>query len=170
MKGIAAGISLAATVLPLVEPAINIAQDQINKIAEERNQLVEVPELYSKGFPLTIEQATKLLDGLGFKFELIKLSISDAKSKYKDCFDLQVIETHPKAKQKVKPGSNILIKYITQEVIDESQKIFEEAVKQKIANKEKTKQTVTNAIDVAKKGVQKIPSVFTKRNKEDADE
>ncbi len=169
-KNITTGISLAATIFPLIEPTINLIHGQINKIAEEKRQLVDVPELYSKGFPLTVDQASKLLNELGFKYEIIQLPLIAANTKYRNCFDHQVVETHPKAKQKVKPGSNILIKYITQEVIDESKRMFESESQQKEEQKTKAKQTINGVIKATKNGVQKIPNIFIKKSKEDTDE
>lgn len=181
--GIAAGITMAASVIPLVKPAIDMAREQIDKVAENRKRLVAVPELYSKGFPLTTEQAMKLLGELGFKFELVKLSLKEVNVKYRDCFDSQVIETHPKAKQKVEPGSSVLIKYITQEVIDESQRLFDEVEKRKVQlslekatkrseRKEKTKQVMADVIGTAKRGVENIPSILHKKkySEEEQDE
>lgn len=170
MKSIANGISLAAIILPLIEPTVNLIHNQIDRIAEEKRQLVEVPELYSKSFPLTVEQASKLLTEFGFKYEMVQLPLIAANAKYRDCFDSQVIGTYPKAKQKVKPGSNILIKYITQEVIDESKKIFESEVQQRTEQKNKAKQKARGVINATKNGVQKIPNIFMKSSKEDINE
>lgn len=171
--GIAAGITMAASVLPLVKPAIDAVRDYADKSIEERKKLIAVPELYSKEYPLTIEQAVAILESCGLKATLVKAAISDADIKYRTCFDTQVIKSHPKAKQKVERGTSVLVKYVTQEVIDESQRLYELSEKQKIEvqeaklikqteRKEKTKQVVTDAVDTAKREIQKIP-VFKKK-------
>ena len=171
--GIAAGITMAASVLPLVKPAIDAVRDYADKSIEERKKLIAVPELYSKEYPLTIEQAVAILESCGLKATLVKAAISDADIKYRTCFDTQVIKSHPKAKQKVERGTSVLVKYVTQEVIDESQRLYELSEKQKAKaqeaklikqteRKEKTKQVVTDAVDTAKRGIQKI-SVFKKK-------
>lgn len=162
--------SLANTVVPLAKPIIDTANKQINESAEAHRQLIPVPELYSKGFPLTVEQSIKLLEEKGFTYELISLTLNDACEKYRNCFDLQVIETLPSAKQKAKPGSRILVKYITQEVIDKSIKIFEENEERRAKRKEETSKAMTSTVDAAKRGFRKISSVFGKKEKEDVDE
>lgn len=175
--GIAAGITMAASVLPLVKPVIDAVRDYADKSIEERKKLVAVPELYSKEYPLTIEQAVAILESCGLKATLIKAAVSDADIKYRTCFDTQVIKSHPKAKQKVERGTSILVKYVTQEVIDESQRLYELSEKHKAEvqeaklikqaeRKEKTKQAMTDAVDTAKRGIQKIP-VFKKKEKEE---
>lgn len=177
VSGIAAGITMAASVLPLVKPAIDAVRDYADKTIEERKKLVAVPELYSKEYPLTKEQAVEILDSCGLKATLVKAAISDANVQYRNCFDMQVIKSHPKAKQKVERGSSVLVKYITQEVIDESQKMYELAEKQKAEmqiakvtkqeeRKEKTKQMMTDVMSNAKKGIEKIP-VFKKKDTPD---
>ena len=177
VSGIAAGITMAASVLPLVKPAIDAVRDYADKTIEERKKLVAVPELYSKEYPLTKEQAVEILDSCGLKATLVKAAISDANIQYRNCFDMQVIKSHPKAKQKVERGSSVLVKYITQEVIDESQKMYELAEKQKAEmqiakvtkqeeRKEKTKQMMTDVMSNARKGIEKIP-VFKKKDTPD---
>lgn len=177
VSGIAAGITMAASVLPLVKPAIDAVRDYADKTIEERKKLVAVPELYSKEYPLTKEQAVEILDSCGLKATLVKAAISDANVQYRNCFDMQVIKSHPKAKQKVERGSSVLVKYITQEVIDESQKMYELAEKQKAEmqiakvtkqeeRKEKTKQMMTDVMSNARKGIEKIP-VFKKKDTPD---
>lgn len=177
VSGIAAGITMAASVLPLVKPAIDAVRDYADKTIEERKKLVAVPELYSKEYPLAKEQAVEILDSCGLKATLVKAAISDANVQYRNCFDMQVIKSHPKAKQKVERGSSVLVKYITQEVIDESQKMYELAEKQKAEmqiakvtkqeeRKEKTKQMMTDVMSNARKGIEKIP-VFKKKDTPD---
>mgnify|MGYP005758471723 CR=1 FL=1 len=178
VSGIAAGITMAASVLPLVKPAIDAVRDYADKTIEERKKLIAVPELYSKEYPLTIEQAVAILESCGLKATLVKAALSDADMKYRTCFDTQVIKSHPKAKQKVERGSSVLVKYVTQEVIEESQRLYELSEQHKAETqeaklikqterKEKTKQMMTDMMDTAKRGVQKIP-VFKKKENEDA--
>lgn len=171
--GIVAGITMAASLLSSAKPAIDAVRDYADKTIEERKKLVAVPELYSKEYPLTKEQAVEILDSCGLKATLVKAVMSDADIQYRNCFDMQVIKSHPKAKQKVERGSSVLVKYITQEVIDECQHMYEIAEKQKAETqlakvikqeerKEKTKQMMTDVMSNAKRGIEKI-SVFKKK-------
>lgn len=181
--GVAAGIAMAASVLPLVKPAVDTIRDYVDKTIEERKKLVSVPILYSKEYPLTVEQAVEMLNSYGLKSILVKMTIAEADARYRTCFDSQVIKTQPRAKQKVERGASILVKYITQEIIDESQRLFDEAEKQKAEllfekrikhsdRKEKTKRVVTGITGMVKQGVEKIPSILYKKKsiKEEQDE
>lgn len=180
--GIAAGITMIASVVPLVKPAIDAIREYTDKMIEERRKLVVVPELYSKEYPLSVEQAVELLESCGLKSTLVKMSIADADARYRNCFDSQVIKSHPKAKQKVERGTGVLLKYITQEVIDESQRMFEldekrkeelsleKSVKQ-AEQKDKAKRVVSDVIGTVQNGFKKVPSVFHKTTeKEEQDE
>lgn len=176
---IAAGITVVASVLPLVKPAIDTVREYTDKAIEERKQLVSVPELYSSEYPLTVEQAVVLLESCGLKATLVKTSLADASIQYRQCFDSQVIKSKPKSKQKVERGTSVLVKYITQEVIDESQRMYEITEKHKAEllyaksmrhaeQKENAKRVVTEAYNTVKLSLTKIPAKFGK--KEDQDE
>lgn len=170
---IVSSVSTATTLLTVAKPVVDTIQDYTSKTIEERKRLISVPELYSKEYPLSVEQAVELLNNCGLKSTLIKTSIDDADIKYRKYFASQVISTKPKGKQKVEPGTMVLVKYITQEVIDESQKIFEELEAKKngaalqkknkhLEREQRTKQIMQDARN-------KVQKVFRK-NKEDKDE
>lgn len=156
-------------------PLMNVAQEQINKSLDEHRKLVVIPELYAEGFPLPLDKAIELLNELGLKHQLVELSVKDASSNYRDCFDTQVIETLPAAKQKVKPGSNVLIKYITQDVINRSAELWKkEEHKRKLAEKEKIAkqaerkeaavETTVSALNAVKTGIGKLTSFIKNKN------
>ncbi len=170
---IVSGVTAVTSLITLAKPVADTIQDYASKTSEERKRLVNVPELYSKEYPLSVEQAVELLDNCGLKSTLVKTSIDDADVKYRKCFASQVIGTKPKGKQKVEPGTMVLIKYITQEVIDESQKIFDELEAKKnemrlqkenkhLEREQRTKQIMQDARS-------KVQKVFQK-NKEDSNE
>ena len=173
MNKIVSGVTAVTSLITLAKPVADTIQDYTSKTMEERKRLISVPELYSKEYPLSIEQAVELLNNYGLKSTLVKTSIDDADVKYRKCFASQVISTKPKGKQKVEPGTMILVKYITQEVIDESQKIFEELEARKnesalqkknkhLEREQKTKELMQNARS-------KVQKVFQK-SKEDNNE
>lgn len=156
--------SVATVVTPLVEKAIDSAGNQPKEIVDEK---VKVPELYHKGFPIDLEQAIKILEDCGLKSSRTKLTVKEAKPRYKDCFSEQVINSNPKQGSIVKVGSTVCLKYITDEVITESQKMFDEIERSKIEarekkatdrleRKERTKESVARAVDKARQGVGKI--------------
>ncbi len=167
-------IDLAKVVAPKAKPAFDTVVHYVSKTIEERKKLVAVPELYLKGYPLTKEQAVDVLNSCGFKAIFVKANLSEANAKYRNCLDMQVIGSTPKAKHKVKPGSTVYVKYITQEVIDESQRMYELAEKQKAEDKiakaakqgqrkEKAQRIMTGARNNAKKGIEKV-SVLKKKD------
>lgn len=172
---IAAGVAMAASIVPLVKPAIDAVRDYADKTIEERKKLVSVPELYSKEYPLSVEQAVEILESCGLKATLVKMSTADANIQYRHCFDSQVIKSLPKSKTKVERGTAVLIKYITQEVIDESQQMFDISEKRKeeqhfeksVKRTEKTKQVVSGIIGTVQESTKKIPSAFHKSTKKE---
>ncbi|MCD8159086.1 MAG: hypothetical protein LUD77_09395 [Clostridiales bacterium] len=112
-------------------PAVNKTVEVVNEMLEERKRLVAVPEVGDSNFPLSLEQATELINKNSLEVISIAISITDADKKYRNYINNQVVETKPKVGQKVEPGSSVLVKYITQEVIDESKRIYEENENQK---------------------------------------
>ncbi len=170
---IVSGVTAVTSLITLAKPVADTIQDYANKTSEERKRLISVPELYSKEYPLSVEQAVELLNNCGLKSTLVKTSINDSDIKYRKCFASQVISTKPKGKQKVEPGTMILVKYITQEVIDESQRIFDEleARKNEVALQKKNKhlereQKTKQIVQDVRSKVQKV----FRKNKEDSNE
>lgn len=129
--GAVAGLVQAAT--PMVEKAMDKSKDTSDKAVTK----VIIPDLYRKDFPIDLEQAKTLLSDSGLKYSESKMVIKDADKKYKDCFDFQVITSSPKQGASVNTGTTVYLKYITQEVIDASIKIFEDEEKAKAELKEK---------------------------------
>ncbi len=163
-------VGLAATVVtvvPVVAPLVEKAIDDITTQLSHKSKLVTIPPLYDKGFPIKLDAAVESLKIAGLKPIPSKLDIKEADAKYRDCFVLQVVSSNPEHKQKTPAGSGVIIKYITQEVIDESQKIFEELERQKAEDKrlkaekreqqiEQVQKIVSDAASSAKDGVSKI--------------
>lgn len=155
---------LITAVTPLVEKAIDNAQ---NKPTEKIDTKVIIPELYRKGFPIDLEQAEELLTERGLKVSKSKLRMKEADPKYRDYEDTQVIDSNPKQGAKVKVGTTVCLRYITAEVIEESQKIFDDSVRikqeakeqkaaEKQEQKERLKESVSETMDSAKSGLEKI--------------
>lgn len=168
----AAEIAAIAAVLPLVKPLVEAGREYIDKAVEERKKLVSVPELYSKGYPITVEQAVEMLESCGLKATLVKTSSPDIR--YRDYFDSQVASSNPKAKQKVERGTNVMVKYVTQEVIEQSQRLFDNSEKCKTEKalekamrsserKEKARHTMSNMLDTVKQGTSKVSNAIRKK-------
>lgn len=111
-----------------VSTMLTIGSDLFDKLTPADSKIT-VPDLYGKEFRLTKDEAEEVLRNLGLKPVLHKLLIQEADAKYKDCFDLQVIDSNPRSRQNVLVGSPVVITYITQDVIDESRRLFDELEK-----------------------------------------
>lgn len=122
----------------------------INKYIQYYINLPVVPDMCSPGFPITLEQATELLKSVDLKILPISMSIYEADVKFRNHQDGQVIAVNCKSGKKVKNGQFIQVKYITQEVINESRHLYEveELKRKKIeeARKEKEEQDKKAAV------------------------
>lgn len=154
--GAVGGLINAAT--PLVEKAIDNNQNSSKVI---------IPELYRKGFPIDLAQAEELLTERGLKVSKSKLRMKEADSKYRDYEDTQVIDSNPKQGAKVKIGTTVCLRYITADVIEESQRIFDDGIRikqeakeqkatERREKKERLKESVSETMDSAKSGFGKI--------------
>lgn len=171
--GFVAGI--VGDVTPLAVELI----DRIPKKEElaPSEELIFMPELCSKKFPLKLDEAKELLDSRGLKALPIEVRFRDACVKYKDCFELQVVGSDRKPNSKLKPGDTVIVQYVTQEVIDESRRIFEETEQQKAALKqeraikraeqvERAKAVAGDTAAKARAAVEKIVHRDVKKKKE----
>lgn len=131
-------LGLVAGIVGAVTPLAVELIDRIPKKEElgPSEELIFMPELCSKKFPLKLDEAKELLESRGLKALSIEVRLRDACVKYKDCFELQVVGSDRKPNSKLKPGDTVIVQYVTQEVINESRRIFEEAEKQKAALKQ----------------------------------
>ena len=165
--GGALGAAALNALVPAIEPTINKVVDKVAEEIEKQNDLISVPDTYAKGFPLTINQALDLVSSADLKATACELTIKEADPKYKDCVESQVIASNPPQRKKVKPGSMVFLKYITQDVIDESQRLFDEQEKQKAETKAekaaKFAEQKKAVIDAGGKTVSGIKSLIEKR-------
>lgn len=131
-------LGLVAGIVGAVTPLAVELIDRIPKKEElsPSEELIFMPELCSKKFPLKLDEAKELLESRGLKALPIEVRLRDACVKYKDCFELQVVGSDRKPNSKLKPGDTVIVQYVTQEVINESRRIFEEAEQQKAALKQ----------------------------------
>ena len=124
-----------ALVKNLVELGMSLTQQGIDattkayaRKVEEKETLVEIPEIYSADYRLKLNDAKRWLEEDGLKAEAI---VARPKIAFKDCSHLEVVATNYKLKQKVKPGTRIILLYVTHDVIEASQKLFDESERQK---------------------------------------
>ena len=166
----------------LTQQGVDAGSKAYAKKAEEKSALVEVAEIYSSDYRLKLEDAKRWLEEDGLKVEAV---VAQPAIAYKDCSNLEVVASNFKLKQKVKPGTRIILKYVTTEVIKASRKLFAESERQKAEAEqkkadrqaeraEKTKQTLdktaatvqrgfSGATAAAKKGIGGILSKIPKK-------
>ena len=162
-------LGLVAGIVGAVTPLAVELIDRIPKKEElgPSEELIFMPELCSKKFPLKLDEAKELLESRGLKALPIEVRLRDACVKYKDCFELQVVGSDRKPNSKLKPGDTVIVQYVTKEVIDESRRIFEEAEQEKVALKqeravkraeqmERAKAVAGDTAAKAKAGVEKM--------------
>lgn len=162
-KSIAPTVLSALTIAPAIITAVEELMDKLPDIPGK----VAVPQLYGLGFPLKLDQAITRLTKVGLTVMPSELGIREANPKYRNCVDSEVVDSDPKSKRKVAVGYPVIIRYITQEVIDESQRLFEELERQeteanRIKNekrepqKAQTQRTVADAVSQVKGLPEKI--------------
>lgn len=145
-------LAIVSTVISIATPLIDIVDDKLKERAEERKDWVTIPELCSKTIPMKLDCTIDALEKLDLKVGYSAIDLKNANSKYKDCFDLQIVWSDHKRKQKVKPGTLVLLKYVTSEIIEESQRLFDESEKQKA----EAKCAKANKINVQQQKAKKI--------------
>lgn len=155
---------------PIVEAApviISLFHDMLPRLFPAQPEKVLIPQLCDENFPVTLNQATKLLTDAGLKVMSIDLTLADADPKYKDYRDTQITDSDWKYKQMAPVGTTVMIKYITQEVIDESRRLYDAEEKRKAdikrakdqkrkQHKEQAQKAAIVAVDKAKDGFEKI--------------
>ncbi len=125
---------LAAAATAAVGAAVTLAEYAVDKIREHKEtqkELVTIPPISNREFPVTLDQAIDMLNSCGLKAIPSEIKSTEPNQKYKDCFNFQVVKSNPSQNSKVKPGTPVVLRYVTEEVIMESNKIFVESEKQK---------------------------------------
>lgn len=156
-------ITLTDTIKPLVLDVVN------NNHSDKKEEMAKVPNIHHKDFPLDVDQAITMLESCGLRYSKSPLTIKNANPRYKDCLASQVILSNPKQGTVVPVGSMVTLKYVPEEVILESQRLFDEIQKNKIEAKEDTKKNISLAVKKVKQGVIKtkdgVEKVFKRNNK-----
>ncbi len=148
----------AAVVNPLADSMLKT----IAKIIEDYLKLGTMPELYSKHLAMHTDQAEDILKSCDLHYVLVPMTIKNASTLYKDCFDGEVIHTTPRPHVKIQPTDIVIVSYITQEVIDRSITLYEEEKKAK-AEKMKAKQEKKEAKKAKTERAKKTPISLLKK-------
>lgn len=121
---------LAPAVISVAEKLGDALKNQFSD-RNSRKKPVIVPTIYGGEHRSTIDEAEELLSDRGLLTRVRAVHLEDASVKYRDCIDYQVVDSEPKPKSKVDAGGTVTVWYVTQEVIDKSQRIFDEEQKRK---------------------------------------
>lgn len=179
ISGAVLGLAASKILEPALEKAVNVVGDKIDSEMKNKsnNKKVIIPDLYKKGFPLTKEQATDALVRSGLSVVPIELTLKDADIRYKDCIDNQVIDSNPKHRKRIDVGGVVYIKYVTHEVIVESQRMFamlemekQEAREQKIIKTGERKEKIKNTADKTKRDIVNVFKRERRKGDNPADE
>lgn len=132
------GIIFSNMIQPYIKDFVNAIVNKLDyQIKNSKDGKITIPDMCQPDFPLDVETVVSLLEDKKFITATVPLRLKDASSKYKDCINNQVVETSPKQGKRVELESIIKVRYITQDVIDASIKIFEDEEKAKSEHKEK---------------------------------
>lgn len=134
----------AMVLVPVVDKLMDTVSNRISPMSEQKEFEIISP-LYSKDQSINLSRAVEILSHYGFQPEPVELHIRDAKVEYRDYFDTQVIDPRFMSPQKLKLGTPVIIHYITQEVIDESQRLFD-AKRIKAKKRERAKLSFENIL------------------------
>lgn len=166
---VANNVSAITAVVGLVSTAITFIVETVDK----REKKLDISACSATEHPMAIEEVKEYLEKAEVKAVYIPMKVSEAAPKYRDCFEFQVVDVTPS--RKIARGDILQVYYVTREVIDRSQQLFEESEQQRITTesekrkkhseqKEKTRRVVSDVANTVKRGVGKIPSVLHKKN------
>lgn len=129
---------------------------------DAKNEFKAFKNLVTNKSSVTLPVAQKLMENYGLKVLSQSLDIREADAKYKDFVDMQVVDIkYPSNKLKV--GDTVIIKYITQEVLDRSIQLFDEEQKQKEIAKKKKNEKVEEQNQQVKKLISDFGALFKKK-------
>jgi hypothetical protein len=110
---------------------------------------VLVPDLIDKQYPMQIQTAKTTVENKGLMFVSEAVQLTNADPKYRTCFDGQVVYSNPKSGSKILKGGQVRVLYVTADVIEESQRLYDESkqrsAEQRAAILETGKTIVTEA-------------------------
>lgn len=104
------------------------------KTIEDRKSLVSISDIHSEDYQLKLDDAKRWLEEDGLRVETVVVHPNPI---FKDCSDMEVVGTNYKQKQRLKPGTRVILKCVTDDVIEASKKLFEEAERKKAADEQK---------------------------------
>lgn len=165
-----------ASAISAVVGLVSTAATFIVEMADKRERKIDISACSTTKHPMTIGEVKEYLEKAEVKAVYIPIKLSEADPKYRDCFEMQVVDITPSSKITLSDIPQVY--YVTREVIDKSQQLFKESEQQRmmteiekqkkqLERKEKTMQVVTERLDTVKQGIKKLPTVFQKNSEKE---
>jgi len=142
----------------LTQQGIDAGSKAYAKRAEEKDALVEIAEVFSEDYRLKLDDAKRWLEEDGLRAEGVVVQPS---IEYKDCSEFEVVASNYKLGNKVAPGTRIILKYVTAEVIKASQRLFEESEQEKEKNSQKKTENAVKNKQALDKTITNVQSGFS---------
>lgn len=136
------GIGKHTKEIGVIISLVSMSMSAIEKISEylpDKSDLIKVPKVCDSKHPLSLYQAKARLQASGLGFLEQCYDQKDAKIKYKDFREFDVVDSEPKEGEKVKPGHPVRLMYLSRECIDESIRLCAKNEKDKREFKERLK-------------------------------
>jgi hypothetical protein len=146
---ITAVASPVSTIAEATAPLVKIGADALSGKIEENKKLIEIPQVvFSEGY-IKLDEAKREMEAAGLDFRELAARENAA---YKDCSDFDIVGTNYKDRQKVPPGTRVVLYYVTAEVIEKSKRLFEGAERLNAEKKERGQQMLNDALENTKRG------------------
>ncbi|MFM9412810.1 PASTA domain-containing protein [Peptococcus simiae] len=157
------GLKMAVSHLPEVK---QVADETRKHVKTHLDETVKVPDLVRKGFPLTLEEAERLLTNVGLEILPVPLKPVEAAVAYADDFAGQVVAVNPKPGKRVAKGTLVVVRYLPEEVLLASQDLAaakaRDKADRKAARAQRIAQRKDRLADLMADGKSKAGGVTTK--------
>lgn len=164
-----AKVSANASEIGKLASVLSASVVSTKKIIKEKERKIDVSALLSEhtGYIMTIEEANDFLEKAGIKHINVSLKPAEAKPEFRTYIDRQVTGVYPSCK--IAPEDVLTVYYITEEVIERSQQMFDELEQkqnedlsnsQTIKKQRSIKKNAATAIDRTKNGIKKVPKLI----------
>lgn len=152
------GLKMAVSHLPEVKQVADETRQQVKAYLDET---VKVPDLVRKGFPLTVEEAERLLTNVGLAILSVPLKPAEAAVTYADYFAGQALAVNPESGKRVAKGTLVVVRYLPKEVLLAATKAQDKAG-QKAARAQRIAQRKDRLADLMADGKSKAGGVTIK--------
>lgn len=148
-------VAVAGLITTLATPVIDVLKEKFTPNGTSNGELVEIPILTQPDSHIRIDQASTILSGLGLIVTQSELGIGDALPKYRNYRDNQIVDILP-GKKKMPVGSSVVVRYVTQAVIDASKELYVSEQRKQAEIKKRKEEERTKAIGNTKEKIKNL--------------